>query len=347
MANAIKKAGSSCLTRIVLDRSSGIQILPALQPKVKKITAFMRSPTWISPPVGNEQRAYSAEEKRQFKEHPEELTKLRKTIELKQHGLFPLFLTNTDLHERTRGELVREMKKKINDAAIEDSLIPRWGPGCRRLTPGIGYLESLTMPNVELVFGGIEAIDETGLVCAGKQHPVDVIVCATGFDTSFRPRFPIIGLDKTNLQDEWIEPRSYLGLAAPKMPNYFHFLGPNCPVGNGPVLIGIESQADYMLAFCDRWQTENMHSFVPKPRAVDDFTAFTDRYMQRTVWVEDCKSWYKGRSPSGRVAALWPGSTLHYLEAIRQPRYDDWDVSLHPSPLPGLDCISYQSSSSC
>ncbi|KAJ9615416.1 hypothetical protein H2200_001491 [Cladophialophora chaetospira] len=306
--------------------SSGIQILPALQPDVKKITTFMRSPTWISPPVGNEQRAYTVKEKSQFKDHPEELTKIRKEIDLKQHGLFPLFLRNTDLHETTRVDLTREMKMKINNPAIENSLIPGWGPGCRRLTPGIGYLEALTKPNVELVFGGIESIDENGLVCAGKQYSVDAIVCATGFDTSFRPRFSINGLDNINLQEEWIEPRSYLGLAAPNMPNYFHFLGPNCPIGNGPVLIAIEAQADYMLSFCDRWQTENIHSFVPKQRAVEDFSAFTDKFMERTVWVEDCNSWYKGRSPSGRIAGPWPGSTLHYLETIRQPRYDDWNI---------------------
>jgi hypothetical protein len=64
-------------------------------------------------------------------------------------------------------------------------------------------------------------------------------------DTSFKPRFPVYSLDGKNLQTEWAhEPRSYLGLAAPYMPNYFQFLGPNCPIGNGPVLVAIEAQAD-------------------------------------------------------------------------------------------------------
>lgn len=33
------------------------------------------------------------------------------------------------------------------------------------------------------------------------------------------------------------------------------------------------------------------------------------------------------QSRPGRVPALWPGSTLHYLEAIRELRADDWDIS--------------------
>lgn len=128
------------------------------------------------------------------------------------------------------------------------------------------------------------------------------------------------------MQDTWAkEPKSYLGLAAENMPNYFIFLGPNCPIGNGPVLSAIECQADYMLSFCDRWQTENLHSFSPKGDAINDFLEHTDRFMKKTIWEQECRSWYKNGSASARVSALWPGSTLHYMETMMQPRYDDWN----------------------
>ena len=86
-----------------------------------------------------------------------------------------------------------------------------------------------------------------------------------------------------------------------------------------------EAQADYMLRMINRWQTENIHSFNPKVEAVQDFIAFKDEFMKATVWEHECKSWYKNNSTSGKVTALWPGSTLHYLEAIADPRYEDWD----------------------
>lgn len=44
----------------------------------------------------------------------------------------------------------------------------------------------------------------------------------------------------------------------------------------------------------------------------------------KTVWTEECRSWYKSGSADGKVAALWPGSTLHYLEALSEPRWEDW-----------------------
>jgi len=90
--------------------------------------------------------------------------------------------------------------------------------------------------------------------------------------------------------------------------------------------VKIEAQADYMLKMIDRWQTENIHSFSPKKEAVDDFVQHTNNYMKGTVWHQDCRSWYKKNSMTGRVTALWPGSTMHYLEALDQPRYDDWHI---------------------
>lgn len=33
------------------------------------------------------------------------------------------------------------MKEKLNDADLEDALIPKWGVGCRRLSPSTRYLE--------------------------------------------------------------------------------------------------------------------------------------------------------------------------------------------------------------
>jgi cyclohexanone monooxygenase len=42
------------------------------------------------------------------------------------------------------------------------------------------------------------------------------------------------------------------------MPNYFMTLGPNCPIGNGPVVIAIEKQVEYMITFMAKFQKENL-----------------------------------------------------------------------------------------
>jgi hypothetical protein len=81
-----------------------------------------------------------------------------------------------------------------------------------------------------------------------------------------------------------------------------------------------------MLKLINRWQIENIHSFAPKTEAVEDFIAHKDQFMKRTVWDEQCRSWYKNNSATAKVSALWPGSTLHYIEAMQDVRYDDWDI---------------------
>ncbi|KAI9811858.1 MAG: hypothetical protein M1827_005209 [Pycnora praestabilis] len=308
--------------------SSGIQILPAIQPIVKKLTTFIREPTWVSPPFGMDQHIYTDAEKQEFVKNPQTLIDVRKQNESGLNSMFGLYLKDTQVQNDMRKSMIDQMKTKLKDDDLEKKLIPTWGVGCRRLTPGIKYLETLHEDNVKVVYGEINQVTPNGCLCDdGKEYPVDILICATGFDTSFRPRFPLIGPGGKNLQDEWAkEPKSYLGLAAPNFPNYLIFLGPNCPIGNGPVLSAIELQADYMLELVNRWQTENIHAFAPRMEAVDDFIAHTDSFMKKTIWDEQCRSWYKNNSASARVSALWPGSTLHYIEAMGNVRYEDWDI---------------------
>lgn len=219
------------------------------------------------------------------------------------------------------------MREKLQNQYLEERLIPQWSVGCRRLTPGVGYLESLGKENVTVVYGEINEVTEKGCLCDdGKEYPVDVLICATGFDTTFKPRFPLIGPGGINLQDQWKEEaKSYLGMAADGFPNYLIFLGPNSPIGNGPVLSAIEAQADYMLKMIDRYQSRNIKTFAPTASAINDFIAHKDQFMTRSVWADPCRSWYK-KSADGPVTALWPGSTLHYIEALSEVQIEDWDI---------------------
>ncbi|KAI1291545.1 hypothetical protein F5Y03DRAFT_376488 [Xylaria venustula] len=308
--------------------SSGIQVLPAIREKCNKVTTFIRNPSWVSPASGLEQRLFSEEEKSTFKDQPGALLEYRRSIENGLNGLFGIFMKNHKLQEETRAYIQGQMVEKLGDADLVSKLIPSFSLGCRRLTPGVNYLESLTQPNVEVVCGNIDSLTELGCVCDdGKEYPVDVLICATGFDTNFRPRFPIVSHTGENLQDKWEkDPQSYLGVAAAGFPNYLTILGPNGPIGNGPVLYGVETQVDWICRLIDQYQTTNIKMFVPKEEAVRDFIEYKDYFMKRTVWTDPCQSWYKNRG-DGRVTALWPGSTLHYVECMKKIRLDDFEVT--------------------
>ncbi|RDB23708.1 putative sterigmatocystin biosynthesis monooxygenase stcW [Hypsizygus marmoreus] len=309
--------------------SSAIQVLPAIYPKVSRVTTFIRRPTWVAPTQGSEQHVYTEAERETFRTKPEEHLKYRKEQEERMNALFPMFIAGSDVQNMTYDFMLAQMKEKLHDEVLSTRLIPTFGVGCRRITPGVNYLETLVADNVEVVYGEIERITETGVFSAnGQEYPVDILICATGFDTSFKPRFTLIGKDGKNLAEEWAdEAKSYFGMGVAGFPNYFTSIGPNSPIGNGPVLSGVEAQIDYMLKFVNRWQTENIHSFSPKAEAVEDFITYKDQFMKHTVWEHDCRSWYKNNSSSGKVNALWPGSTLHYMEAIMDVRYEDWEFS--------------------
>jgi hypothetical protein len=283
----------------------------------------------VSPVQGLEQHVFSDKERLEFATKPGVLTEYRKNIERGLNGQFGLFLKGTNSNNDTEAYFRQQMSQKLNNKYLEERLVPDWKVGCRRLTPGVGYLEALGKENVEVVYGEINEITEKGCRCDnGQEYPVDVLICATGFNTSFKPRFPVVGPSGANLQDKWAtEAHSYFGLAAADFPNYLIFLGPNCPIGNGPVLSAIEAQADYMCKLIDRFQTHNISQFSPKAEAISDFIAHKDQFMRKTVWEDPCRSWYKGTGrPDGPITALWPGSTLHYIEALMEVRYDDWEV---------------------
>lgn len=117
------------------------------------------------------------------------------------------------------------LKLKGNKELLE-KMIPDFAVGCRRPTPGNGYLEALTSPNVRVVTDEIEKVVPEGIMLkTGELLNVDIFVCATGFDISFCPRFPIVGRNEHSLRDQWAEkPEAYLSLAAENFPNYFSML---------------------------------------------------------------------------------------------------------------------------
>lgn len=220
--------------------SSAIQILPAVQLIAKKVATVIRTPTWISPPFGPDQDMYSKDQNQDSVVEPNDLLKLRKSIENGINGLFPYVFADSPLQAAMRAAVTIQMKQRLNLPHLDDRLIPRYGIGARRLTPGRGYLEALGAANVEILFGGCESVTEKGIVVGGREVSVDLLICATGFDTSYRPRFPMIRLQGKNLQHEWAsEAKSYLSIAASGFPNYMMFTGPNSPVANGSLFPAI------------------------------------------------------------------------------------------------------------
>ena len=147
------------------------------------------------------------------------------------------------------------MKKKITKTELHDKLVPSYGVSCSRPATGINYLEALSASNVDVVIGSIKETTETGVVDShGKEHPLDVLICATGFDTSYKPRFPLIGELGVNLQDQWKDSvKAYMATAVAGFPNYFMFCGPNNPFGSGAYLATVGEYLSTSVGNCTKF----------------------------------------------------------------------------------------------
>jgi cation diffusion facilitator CzcD-associated flavoprotein CzcO len=93
------------------------------------------------------------------------------------------------------------MKTKLRpNNPLAEFIIPKFAVGCRRPTPGNGYLEPLTKGNVQVVTYEIAEVVPGGIVTAvGELIKIDVFICVTGFDLSFCPQFTLIGQNDANL----------------------------------------------------------------------------------------------------------------------------------------------------
>ncbi len=158
---------------------------------------------------------------------------------------------DSDLSRASEDYFRGKMREKLAaKPEVFASMNPDYPPVCRRITPGPGYLEAICEPNVEFISTPIQTVNATGLVTVdGKQRDVDVIITATGFETSYLPRYPVIGRGGVSLASLWEEPafpEAYLSIWAESMPNYMICLGPNGAPPSGSTILAIEAQIDYI-----------------------------------------------------------------------------------------------------
>ena len=117
------------------------------------MTAFMRSVTWISPPVGgqfleedkshssdetqkknpNAQYYYTEEEKKNFRENLQSLLEYRRKLESSVNNLFDMFIAGSETSKYAEKSMREEMHRRIGPGheELKEKLIPKWAPGCR------------------------------------------------------------------------------------------------------------------------------------------------------------------------------------------------------------------------
>ncbi|CVK94750.1 uncharacterized protein FMAN_13076 [Fusarium mangiferae] len=207
------------------------------------------------------------------------------------------------------------------------SLLHHLPPGCRS-SFGVSEIDIIAVKHIPSDL-------QTTSLQRSKTPPLwvlVVIICATGFDVSHRPAFPVPGRGAQDLRDCWNQgPIHYLSVALLGFLNFFRANhpvvgGPNAPISNVSLIMGLELAVDYIFSCVRKLQTQNIGSLEVKREATDDFLEQRDKIMQGMGWTGSCVSWYKNGSDNGAVMGPWCGSIWHYKETLEVPRWEDFEI---------------------
>lgn len=199
---------------------------------------YVRTQTWISPapginePTGNdpemdEQYNFTEKSLELFKD-PEVLRQYRAAMMDRRAQNYNRVIADSPGQQQAQDLFRKSMTARLGNSEkgkrVAQLLVPSFPVGCRRQTPGPGFLEALIQDNIEMRWDDIDQITKRGIQTrSGIEIEYDVIVCATGFDTSFQPAFRLEGRNGVNMAEKWTDdiPKAYLGMCVPDFPNYF------------------------------------------------------------------------------------------------------------------------------
>ena len=199
----------------------------------------------------------------------------------------------------------------VKDPATADLLCPDNVFGCKRLCVDTDYFETYNKPHVKLVDVSrtpIERFTPDGIVVAGTLHPLDAVVCATGFAamTGSYEKIRITGRDGLTLAEKWrAGPRTYLGVASAGFPNLFMITGPGSPSVLASMIQAIEQHVDWMVDLMAHMRDIGASSFEPKVEDEDQWVAHVNEVSQVSL-RSTCSSWYVGANVPGRPRVFMP-----------------------------------------
>jgi cation diffusion facilitator CzcD-associated flavoprotein CzcO len=322
--------------------ATGIQTITAVskEPSIRPLTVFQRIANWSAPlrnkPISPEQMEHhrkdyealfqlcaetptcfmhQADPRKSLEVSAEERLKLWEDIYAKPGfakwlGTFSDTYTNCEANKLYSDFMASKIRARIDDPEVADSLIPKdHGFGTRRVPLESGYFEAFNQPNVHLVDlkkTPIEKVTETGLVTSdGKEHELDVLIYATGFDAitgafssiewEGKDSRPLLGSSKAkgDTQAIWLDhqPRTHLGMTACSMPNMFMVLGPHQPFGNAPR--SIEHAVEVISDILQHCKVYNYSYVEPTEKAVD---AWTEHVVEcsKGALSNEADSWMTG-----------------------------------------------------
>lgn len=306
--------------------STGVQITGAMQPIVRKLSLFQRSPQWVLwAPTTLPQPKFMT---RLFRRRPS-LAQASFRASVRASALFTDLTIHPGIKRRAVQAYARLCLYLIRDRKLRERLRPDYQPLCKRQVLSGNYFRAVQQSNVEVVTERIDHVDATGIVTAdGNHHDLDVVVLATGFQAhNYMRPMELTGRDGITIDEAWKSgPHAFAMTSIPGFPNFFTILGPNSPVGSIHLQTAAELTCDHIVRWISAFARGEMMTVEVSETATSRFNTDVADALQPTVWNTGCESWYF--KDDGTVD-LWPFDLATLKQYLGQPLSSDYMIT-HP-----------------
>ncbi len=348
--------------------SSGIQSIPLIAEQAEYLTVFQRTPNFsmpaknapLDPDAVEVRKAHSREHRQAMRnsragvvvpipEHSalsvdEAARTARFDAAWKSGTLYGMVAAYTDLlvdreANDTAAEFVRgRIREIVDDPDVAERLSPRSHPlGTKRPCLDTDYYATFNRDNVTLVDVRVDPIVEVtphGIRTQTGEHPLDVIVFATGFDAMTGPllRAGIVGAHGVPLHDKWASgPRTYLGIATAGFPNLFIVTGPGSPSVLVNMMVAIEQHVDWIADCIAYLRDAGLASIDATVDAEDAWVEHVNAVANRTLFPT-AASWWMGANVPGKPRVFMPyiGGFPQYMgicDDVAAERYRGFELS--------------------
>ena len=323
--------------------STGIQAAPVIAAQAAHLTVFQRTANYSVParnvPLTPEFKRWAKENRDEIRRvmhsttngHPftisgrsaltatpeERLAVYEAAWEkggLQFRGTFGDLLTDRAAND-TASEFIRtKIREIVKDPETAAKLTDFDHPYAAKRPPiDTEYFEAFNRPNVSLVdvrANPIERITPKGVrLRDGTEHPLDIVVFATGFDAMTGPllRIDIRGRGGRSLREAWeAGPRTYLGLGVAGFPNLFTVTGPGSPSVLCNMPVAIEQHVEWITDCIAHLRGRGLGRIEAEPDAADRWVEHVNEAADTTLLPQASSSWYLGANVPGKPRVFMP-----------------------------------------
>ena len=315
--------------------ASAVQYVPQIAPIAEQVTIFQRTPNWVVPKNDRDHRDWENALIRRSRL----ARNVRRVVIWARAELlmFDLMKRRSRLRRVAEDAARKHLQATVSDPDKVAKLTPRYPMGAKRVLFSDDFYEAIEAHDVAIETAPIAKVTPGAIVTGPAdgseptEHPVDVIVVGTGFEThDFLTPMTVVGPDGRNLNDEWRNgPQAHLGISVTGFPNLFFLYGPNTNLGHNSIVVMIEAQCRYLLSLFRQMAARSIQAVEVR---ADVQQAYNDELSARLAdssWVLVEDSWYL---QGGRVTNNWVGRTTEYRRRTAHAVLADFHLT--PKPIP-------------